>query len=189
MKGHIEMSSIKLPPPKTAMTKSGLFLNAQEAAFAEAYSLTFDKIASVLHAGFVVKIDNPNWYKQCNSTANRLLKNPKIIERLRELLAELQLNDSVVDLELASVIAQSAELPSKIKAIDIYNKLNGRYEQVIRHKFEGLSDEELEERLAETISGVIGAPQGEGGEDEGEEPEIISPEPEAGGIHQDGGEE
>lgn len=59
------------------------------------------------------------------ATASTLLTKQNIKDRVRELLDAL-INDTVVDMELASVIRQNKELSSKVAAIREYNKLKAR---------------------------------------------------------------
>jgi len=59
------------------------------------------------------------------SSASIELSKPYIKQRVRDLLDEF-INDTVVDLELASVIKQNKELSSKVAAIREYNKLKQR---------------------------------------------------------------
>lgn len=66
-------------------------------------------------------------YNVCSVQASRLLNQPKIQRRVRGLLNEF-LQDEFVDAEMADVILQDSELPSKVAAIREYNKLRKRTE-------------------------------------------------------------
>jgi hypothetical protein len=89
----------------------------------------------------------------CSSMSNRLLGKVKIYRRCEQLLNE-KINNEVVDKELAKVIKQSENLHAKVSAISEYNKVRGRI--TTKHKFEGVSDEALTEKLAERLAGIIG---------------------------------
>lgn len=60
------------------------------------------------------------------SSASRLLKNGKVIERISGLLEQLGFNDAFVDKQLAFLITQYADFPTKLNAVREYNKLKGR---------------------------------------------------------------
>lgn len=64
-------------------------------------------------------------YHVCSVQSSKLLRNADIQRRVRELLNEL-LKDDVVDSELAKLIQQDHDLPTKIRSIAEYNKLRGR---------------------------------------------------------------
>jgi hypothetical protein len=66
-----------------------------------------------------------NWWKTAAAAASRLLKSTKISNRINEIL-KIVMNDSIVDNELGYVIAQKADLNSKVAAIREYNKLKKR---------------------------------------------------------------
>ena len=59
--------------------------------------------------------------------ASRLVANGSIKQRLQELL-DILINDTVVDLELASVIKQNENLAAKVSAIKEYNAVKKRVE-------------------------------------------------------------
>ncbi len=64
-------------------------------------------------------------YDYCSKAGSRLMRNGKIDARVIELLNEIMTND-VVDAEIAKVMKQSRDLPSKMRAIGEYNKLKQR---------------------------------------------------------------
>jgi len=64
-------------------------------------------------------------YHVCSVQSSKLLRNAEIQKRIRQLLNEL-LKDDVVDSELAKLIQQDRDLPTKIRSIGEYNKLRGR---------------------------------------------------------------
>ena len=89
-------------------------------------------------------------YGSIRTEAYKLLTNPRITERIRELL-DIYISDEVVDKELGEVILQSGDLSAKVSAIREYNKVKGRLAPTT-FKFvdenDDLTDEELEKEIA-----------------------------------------
>ncbi len=77
----------------------------------------------------------------CASGASKLLRNPKIDQRLSVLLNEM-LTDHNVDAEISKVILQNRDLGSKMRAISEYNKVKNRVIERKEIKVTGLSEEE-----------------------------------------------
>jgi len=73
-------------------------------------------------------------YNFAGVKAYELLRTPKIYEAGRDLLNKQGYNDESVDAQHSFVINQSADLSTKLRAIDIYNKLQGRYEKDNKQK-------------------------------------------------------
>jgi phage terminase small subunit len=73
-------------------------------------------------AGYKVNNDN-----LAGVMAFENLRKPKISEYMRILLDSQVLTNEAVDTELAYCLRQKTELPSKIKAIQEFNKLKGRH--------------------------------------------------------------
>ena len=99
-------------------------------------------------------------YNSARVSAHYLLTNPNILKRIDELLTEEGLNDVFVDKQLKFTITQCADISSKIRAINEYNKLKGRH-KAQKIKFvdenEDLDDSELneeEERAREEIASI-----------------------------------
>lgn len=92
-------------------------------------------------------------YNTCKNNASRLLANDNILSYIRDLFEDKDLNDTVVDNELAFVIKQNADFGSKVAAIKEYNNLKARItkklelstggadELVIKAKSKPVSDE------------------------------------------------
>lgn len=59
--------------------------------------------------------------------ANEILRNPKIRQRIDELLDERGFNDVSVKREHFKIVAQDKDLSSKMRAISDYYKLKGKY--------------------------------------------------------------
>lgn len=68
----------------------------------------------------------PNWYKSACSSASRLLRNVKVIERINGLLEETGFTETAIDKQLSFLITQHADFSTKLGAIREYNKLKGR---------------------------------------------------------------
>ena len=148
--------------PLTGKTKSGHILSRKEELFCNLFVRTFKKVDSIIEAYDVDKTKK-GWFNTARQMAYENLTKPYINERIRELLDKHHLNDEEVDLEVASVIRQNAEFSSKTRAINEYNKVTGRHAtEKHEHTFKGASDEELRERAAELITGVVGDKRGVG---------------------------
>ncbi len=68
----------------------------------------------------------PNWYKTACVCASQLLSNPKVCQRINELIEEGGLNDQHVDKQLYLLVTQDADYKSKNMAIREYNRLKKR---------------------------------------------------------------
>lgn len=66
------------------------------------------------------------WYNTATVCASQLLVNPKVYNRINELLDEQGLNDAFVDKQLLFVISQQDDFTNKMAAIKEYNKLKQR---------------------------------------------------------------
>lgn len=75
---------------------------------------------------FDIDISLPGQYNVAKVGAYRLLTTPYVLERINKLLELGPLNDTSVDKQLGFVIAQNADLGSKVAAIREYNKLKKR---------------------------------------------------------------
>lgn len=87
---------------------------------------TWDKEKGLAIPGEI--LEESDYQKACNVCAvegARLLRSPKIQDKLTDLLNDL-LIDRIVDRELAKVIMQDTERPAKVAAIREYNKLKQR---------------------------------------------------------------
>lgn len=85
----------------------------------------------------------------CSSAASRLLRDEHIGRRCRELLNTI-LSDDVVDAQLAKVILQDVEYPSKVAGIREYNKLRARITDQVKHTFAGdpTTEEDIDAAIA-----------------------------------------
>ena len=95
-------------------------------------------------------------YMTAKAEAWRLLQNPTITSRIRELV-DIYISDEIVDKELGSVIMQYADFSSKVAAIREYNKLKGRITEKYKHEWidenADLSNEQLKKALASGSKG------------------------------------
>lgn len=86
-------------------------------------------------------------YNVCAVEAARLLRNPKILARITELLNELLSND-IVDAEMAKLIVQDDDKPTKRAAISDYNKLRGRIIDKVKDVSESFTLDDIRTLLA-----------------------------------------
>jgi len=154
------MSKRTRETPLTGKTKDGHILSEQEELFCNLYVRDFKRIEAATEA-YNIDQTKKGWRYTASAIAYENLLRPYINRRIRELLDELQLNDEFVDSEMAWVIQQRAELPAKNTAIREFNLIKGRHAaEKHEHKFEGVSDEELEERVAKEVTRIIGDDSG-----------------------------
>lgn len=85
----------------------------------------------------------PNWYKTACSSASEILSNPKVYNRINELLEQSGLNDAFVDKQLLFLISQQADFTNKLGAMKEYNKLKQRIIDRLEHS----ADKTLQEVL------------------------------------------
>lgn len=78
-----------------------------------------------------------NWYKQACSSASEILSNPKVFNRINQLLEDGGLNDVNVDKQLQFLINQQSDFTNKIAAIREYNKLKSRIIERMDHTTKG----------------------------------------------------
>jgi len=83
-------------------------------------------------AAFNIDITKKGAYNVAGVNARNLLKNPKILAYINDILeVENGFNDVNVDKQLAFIIAQNADFGSKLGAIKEYNALKSRIKQRI----------------------------------------------------------
>ncbi len=114
---------------------SELFGNAT-LSYAEAYAYSLDELSRAKPMDAEGKpTDDSEYQKQynvCSVEGHRLLRSPKIQDRLTKLLNEM-LKDDVVDRELVKVILQDHKPEAKVAAIREYNKLKARITEKVEH--------------------------------------------------------
>lgn len=129
-------------------------LNLRQEKFCQLYSTEVEFFGNGTQSyieAYDIDVDKKGAYNAARANASELLTKANILERINELLELAALNDTFVDKQLSFVITQNADFGSKMAAIREYNKLKARItdktETEITHKFEDLSDEELEQAI------------------------------------------
>lgn len=96
----------------------------------QAYALAFKKF---------IPENNPEAKKKvlavCRSAASALLAKPNILAKCQEVLSSL-CNDAFVDREMTFTLAQRKDLSSKMRAVEVYNKVNNRITDQVKHSGE-----------------------------------------------------
>ena len=77
-------------------------------------------------AAYGLDLTNQKDYNTAKTQASKHLTNPNILLRINEELDAAGLNDNFVDKQLLFAITQNADLSSKVRAIQEYNKLKQR---------------------------------------------------------------
>lgn len=138
-------------------------LNEQQLAFCDYYTTLGETYAHGLKSyAMAYNFDIPvrddgkldyksSEYRTCQANASRLLLNPKVRERIQDILNS-RLNDKNVDARLATIVENGKDSDS-VQAIRIYNDLRNRITKRIditsgSRPFADLSDDELA-KLAE----------------------------------------
>lgn len=142
-------------------------LKPKEELFCQYYAksgLTFGNARRSYALVHKKELETENQKRVCDVLANRLLSKIVVYNRVSKLLNE-KIDDEIVDKELAKVIQQGENLHAKVSAISEYNKVRGRI--TTKHKFEGVGDEALADKIAERIAGIMGDDGGIGTKEEG----------------------
>lgn len=122
------MPKTTLETPLTGKTKRGRVLTEREELFCQKYVLDFNRIDAAL-AAYDIDKTKKGWRSTASIIAYENLLKPYISERIRELLDEYHVNAETIDNETAFLMRQNADLASKKGAIEIFNKILGRYEK------------------------------------------------------------
>lgn len=117
-------------------------LSDEQREFCELYAVGAMRGHGVNCYSVAYKVDltQPGAYNSCKANASRLLTKDNILSYIRELFEDKDLNDTVVDNELAFVIKQNADFGSKVAAIKEYNQLKSRIIKKLEMKVEGADD-------------------------------------------------
>ncbi len=110
-------------------TKSGHKLTVQQKLFCELFATDREFFCNGVRSyieAYSVDTTKPGWYSTAKSGAHENLTKPYLLDYIKELLELGGLNDEVVDKQLLKLIIQDADFSAKIKAIQEYNKLQGR---------------------------------------------------------------
>ena len=138
-------------PKKELTTKDELFCQY----YSRGGSMTFGNARKSYAIVFDKKIDTDKQKAYCDNSAGRLMSKVVVLNRCNALMDKL-INDNVADRELAFTMTQRDNLHAKVSAIGEFNKVRGRITTKIKHKFEGVGDEALKERLANIVTGSDG---------------------------------
>jgi len=113
---------------KKVISDEGKKINEQQELFCQLYAYGQNRGNGVLCYAEAYKIDlsEKGAYMSAKTGAWRLLTNDDILTYIRGLYESNDLNDTVVDNELAFVIKQNADFGSKVAAIKEYNALKTR---------------------------------------------------------------
>lgn len=95
---------------------------------------TFGNATMSYAKAYKIDTSNKSKYGSCRTQGYRLLTNVDILNRINELLTELVMNDTTVDMQLAFLITQMHDYGSKIQAIKEYNKLKQRITEKVEVK-------------------------------------------------------
>lgn len=123
-----KLQEIESKPSKEVVEK----LNPKQEAFAKLYTTASEFFGNGVQTYIEVYEPDqtkPNWYKNACSSASEILSNPKVFNRINELLEDQGLNDANVDKQTAFLINQYADFSAKLGAIKEYNKLKKRITQ------------------------------------------------------------
>lgn len=117
-------------------------LNDEQKKFCELYaigSMRGNGVQCYIEA-YEVDITQQGAYNSARANASRLLTQDSILSYIRDLFEDKDLNDTVVDNELAFVIKQNADFGSKVAAIKEYNQLKARITKKIEMQVNGADD-------------------------------------------------
>ena len=131
-------------------------LTIKQRLFCQYYVETLGKgTEAVVRAGYEIKGRNGQPDRNlAKSIASENLTKPDILEYLNTLLEKGGLNDQMVAAHLKFLIDQFEDLPVKVRAIDVYYKLHGKYAPI---KVE--NDVNLEVKAAlDRLSAILPSP-------------------------------
>ena len=106
-------------------------LTAKQEIFCQAYVASRCNGVAAAREAFDIKDNSMN---TAGVMANEYLNKPKVKERVRMLLEMSGLNDEAVDSELKYLLTLNEDKNAKRGAIEIYNKMQGRYEKDNKQK-------------------------------------------------------
>jgi hypothetical protein len=70
-----------------------------------------------------------NWYNTACATVSEILTNPKVCERINEILEEKGLSDNFADKQLLFLMTQHQDKWAKMRALEMFYKINWRVEK------------------------------------------------------------
>jgi phage terminase small subunit len=104
-------------------------LNPKQELFCKLYASDRDFFANGVQSyieAYDIDTNEPGAYNGARASASKLLTNTAILTRINEILELEGLNDVFVDKQLNFLITQNADLSTKARAINEYNKLKSR---------------------------------------------------------------
>jgi hypothetical protein len=87
---------------------------------------TFGNATRSYAKAYNIDISDKSKYHSCRTQGYRLLAIESVLKRINELLTDLVMNDTTVDMQLAFLITQMTDYGAKVQAIREYNKLKQR---------------------------------------------------------------
>lgn len=108
-------------------------LTPKQELFCQLYAIHIDYLWNGTQAyaeAYWYNLSDIKQNKICQASASRMLRNVKVLERLRKLQDDF-LSDEMIDKELAFVALQRADLWSKMRAISEYNRLKWRINNLV----------------------------------------------------------
>jgi phage terminase small subunit len=138
-------------------------LTAEQELFCQLYATSreyFGNGTQTYIEAYDMDTSKPNYYKTAMASASRLLRNVKILARIRELMETSILNDEFVDKELSFLIEQNSELGTKLGAIKEYNNLKARIQNKLDltskgEKLDNFDLGKLTDEQLTTLAGII----------------------------------
>lgn len=109
-------------------------LTAKQEQFCLLYATTEDFFGNGVRAyaeAFKLDLSKKGKYETAKTNAWRLLTNADILYKINQLLEDRNLNSAFVDKQLYFLIAQSKDYHVKLRAVQEYNKLKGRYDDAV----------------------------------------------------------
>jgi hypothetical protein len=118
------------------MTDEKPKLNLSQEAFCQLYASDREFFGNGVQSyieAYNIDTSKPGAYNGARSSAHKLLTNAHILARINEILEMDGLNDAFVDKQLTFLVTQNADLSTKARAINEYNKLKSRITDKIDH--------------------------------------------------------
>lgn len=125
---------------------------------------TFGNATKSYAKAYNIDISNKSKYASCRTQGYRLLTNDDILARINQLLSELVMNNTTVDMELAFLITQKVDFASKIAAIREYNKLKQRITEKREISINPIEEILKQSGLREDVENMRDANDGQGDE-------------------------
>lgn len=117
-------------------------LNERQDRFCKlyAYSVLRGNGVQCYAQAYEIDLEQQGAYNSARAAASRLLTDGNVLSYIRSMYEANDLNETVVDNELAFVISQNADFGSKVAAIKEFNQLKGRIVKKIEQKNENTGE-------------------------------------------------